>query len=104
MEAGMSELRPDTLAVRGGQVRSAFDETSEGLFLTSGYVYTSAQEAEAAFKDEIDRFVYSLGLFLSCFGCLDEILPRCGVETVFVYGSDLDQWREALSRPAAAVF
>ena len=55
----MSELRPDTLAVRGGLTRSAFDETSEGLFLTSGYVYASAQEAEAAFKDEIDRFVYS---------------------------------------------
>src|SRR5665647_1901022 len=56
MEAGMSELRPDTLAVRGGLARSAFDETSEGLFLTSGYVYASAQEAEAAFKDVI---VYS---------------------------------------------
>jgi len=44
----MSELRPDTLAVRGGLVRSGFDETSEGLFMTSGYVYASAQEAEAA--------------------------------------------------------
>lgn len=55
----MSKLRRDTLAVRGGLVRSAFAETSEGLFLTSGYVYSSAQEAEAAFKDEIDRFVYS---------------------------------------------
>ena len=55
----MNELRPDTLAVRGGLARSGFDETSEGLFLTSGYVYASAEEAEAAFKDEIDRFVYS---------------------------------------------
>jgi cystathionine beta-lyase/cystathionine gamma-synthase len=35
---------------------------------------------------------------------LDEILPRWGVETVFVDGSDLDHWREALSLPAAAVF
>jgi O-succinylhomoserine sulfhydrylase len=34
----MNELRPDTLAVRGGLARSNFDETSEGLFLTSGYV------------------------------------------------------------------
>jgi len=150
----MRELRPDTLAVRGGLARSGFDETSEGLFLTSGYVYASAQEAEAAFKDEIDRFVYSRygnptvrmfeermrllegteacfatatgmsavfvalaallakgdrvvsarGLFGSCFVILDEILPRWGVESVFVDGSDLDQWRAALSKPAAAVF
>ena len=42
-----------------GWERSNFDETSEGLFLTSGYVYSSAEEAEAAFKEEIDRFVYS---------------------------------------------
>ncbi|MHB8185756.1 MAG: PLP-dependent transferase [Dermatophilaceae bacterium] len=55
----MNDLRPDTLAVRGGLARSNFDETSEGLFLTSGYVYSSAQEAEAAFRDEIDRFVHS---------------------------------------------
>ncbi|MEO8557175.1 MAG: aminotransferase class I/II-fold pyridoxal phosphate-dependent enzyme, partial [Actinomycetota bacterium] len=150
----MNDLRPDTLAVRGGLARSNFDETSEGLFLTSGYVYASAEEAEAAFKDEIDRFVYSrygnptvgmfqermrllegaeacfatasgmaavfvalgslLGqgdrvvssraLFGSCFVVLDEILPRWGVESVFVDGTDLDQWREALSVPTAAVF
>ena len=150
----MRQLRPDTLAVRGGLARSGFDETSEGLFLTSGYVYASAQEAEAAFKDEIDRFVYSRygnptvrmfeermrllegteacfatatgmsavfvalaallakgdrvvsarGLFGSCFVILDEILPRWGVESVFVDGSDLEQWRAALSEPATAVF
>jgi O-succinylhomoserine sulfhydrylase len=35
---------------------------------------------------------------------LDEILPRWGVETVFVDGPDLDQWRAALSEPTAAVF
>lgn len=150
----MRELRPDTLAVRGGLARSGFDETSEGLYLTSGYVYATAQEAEAAFKDEIDRFVYSRygnptvrmfeermrllegteacfatatgmsavfvalaallakgdrvvsarGLFGSCFVILDEILPRWGVESVFVDGTDLEQWRAALSKPAAAVF
>ena len=33
---------PQTLAVRGGLTRSGFDETSEALFLTSGYVYESA--------------------------------------------------------------
>ncbi len=146
--------RPDTLAVRGGLARSGFEETSEALYLTSGFVYDTAEDAEAAFKGDIDRFVYSrygnptvamfeerlrriegaeacfatgsgmsavfvalaalLGngdrvvssraLFGSCFVILDEILPRWGVETVFVDGPDLEQWREALATPTTAVF
>ena len=146
--------RPDTLAVRGGLARSGFDETSEAMYLTSGFVYDSAEAAEAAFRGEGERFVYSrygnptvrmfeerlrqlegaeaafatssgmaavfvalaglLGqgdrvvssraLFGSCFVILDEILPRWGVETVFVDGPDLDQWRAALSVPTTAVF
>ena len=52
-------LRPDTLAVRAGLNRSAFRETAEALYLTSGFVYDSAEQAEAAFKDEIDAFIYS---------------------------------------------
>jgi len=51
--------RPDTLAVRGGHDRSDFQETSEGIFLTQGYVYSSASEAEAAFTGDVDRYVYS---------------------------------------------
>lgn len=54
-----STLRPDTLAVRGGLVRSGFEEMSEALFLTQGYTYASAAEAEAAFAGERDRFLYS---------------------------------------------
>jgi O-succinylhomoserine sulfhydrylase len=149
--AGWSE---DTQAVRGGLLRTEFQETSEALFLTSGFVYPSAEAAERAFTGEEERFVYSrygnpsvatfqerlrllegteacfatasgmsavftalaalLGagdrvvaarsLFGSCFVILNEILPRWGVETVFVDGPDLDQWREALSRPTTAVF
>ena len=53
------EVHPDTYAVRGGLTRSAFDETSEALYLSSGFVYGTAQEAEAAFNEEVDRFVYS---------------------------------------------
>ena len=143
-----------TIGVRGGLLRSGFEETSEGLYLTSGYVYESAAEAEKAFTGEIDRFVYSrygnptvamfeerlrliegaeacfatssgmsavftgLGallkagdrlvagrsLFGSCFVVCNEILPRWGVETVFVDGTDLDQWEQALSKPTQAVF
>jgi O-succinylhomoserine sulfhydrylase len=51
--------RPQTEMVRGGLARSHFDETSEALYLTSGYVYGTAEEAEAAFKGDKDRFVYS---------------------------------------------
>ncbi|MFM6851051.1 MAG: PLP-dependent transferase, partial [Terrabacter sp.] len=51
--------RPDTLAVRGGLSRSGFEETSEALYLTSGFVYDTAEDAEAAFKGEVERFVYS---------------------------------------------
>jgi O-succinylhomoserine sulfhydrylase len=54
-----STLRPDTLAVRGGLVRTEFGETSEALFLTQGYVYGTAGEAEAAFGGDVDRFLYS---------------------------------------------
>ncbi|MGC4961478.1 O-succinylhomoserine sulfhydrylase [Gordonia sp. DT218] len=144
----------DTLAVRAGLDRSGFFETSEGLYLTSGYVYESAEAAERAFTGEDKRFVYSrygnptvemfqerlrqlegaeacfatasgmaavfvaLGallkagdrlvaarsLFGSCFVVCNEILPRWGVETVFVDGEDLDQWEAALSKPTTAVF
>jgi O-succinylhomoserine sulfhydrylase len=147
-------LRPDTLAVRGGLDRSSFDETAEGLFLTQGYVYESAAQAEAAFAGDVDHYIYSRydnptvsmfeerlrliegapacfatatgmaavfnslaafltagdrvvasrALFGSCFVILDELLPRWGIETVFVDGHDLDQWREALSTPAQGVF
>jgi O-succinylhomoserine sulfhydrylase len=51
--------RPDTLAVRGGLSRSGFDETAEALYLTSGFVYDTAADAEAAFAGDVDRFVYS---------------------------------------------
>ncbi len=48
-----------TRAVRGGIMRSQFDETAEALFLNSGYVYPSAAAAEQAFAGEVDRYVYS---------------------------------------------
>jgi O-succinylhomoserine sulfhydrylase len=51
--------RPDTVAVRAGTQRSDFGETSEALFLTSGYVYESAAEAAAAFAGDTERFIYS---------------------------------------------
>ncbi|GAA4737483.1 O-succinylhomoserine sulfhydrylase [Gordonia alkaliphila] len=52
-------VSPETVAVRGGTMRSGFFETSEALFLNSGYVYDSAAAAERAFTGEDKRFVYS---------------------------------------------
>jgi O-succinylhomoserine sulfhydrylase len=146
--------RPATRLVRGGTRRSEHGETSEALFLNSGFVYDRAETAEARFAGEAPGFVYSrynnptLGMFErrmtlleeaedclgtgsgmaavfaalmcqlhsgdrvvaaramfgSCFYILDELLPRFGIETVFVDGPDLDQWRDALSQPTACVF
>jgi O-succinylhomoserine sulfhydrylase len=143
-----------TRAVRGGLSRSGFDETAEAIFLTSGFVYESAEQAEAAFKDEVDHYIYSRygnptvtvfeerlrvlegaeacyatasgmaavwvalaalcgkgdrivssrALFGSCHVIVGELLPRFGVEAVFVDGADLDQWCEALSVPTTGVF
>ncbi len=56
---GAEALGRDTELVRGGLTRSPHRETSEALYLTSGYVYESAEQAEAAFKGETDAYIYS---------------------------------------------
>lgn len=53
------KLRPRTEAVHGGTNRTPFGETSEAMFLTSGYVYESMEAAERRFKNEEPGFVYS---------------------------------------------
>ena len=148
------EWRLATKLVQGGVLRSPFGETCEAIYMTSGYVYGSAEEAEAAFANTKPRFIYSRfsnptvqmfedrmallegaqaaratatgmaavfaslacllragdrvvasdALFGSCQYILAEILPRFGVETVFVDGRDLGQWKKALSRKTQAVF
>lgn len=51
--------KPATLAVRGGTARSDFGETSEALFLTSGYSYECAEDAAARFRGEQQGMTYS---------------------------------------------
>ena len=144
----VSTWRPATRLVRGGTERSNFAETSEGLFMTSGYVYESAEQAEAAFKGEADVYIYSRysnptvtmlqdrlallegaefcratssgmaavfaslasqldagdrivssrALFGSCHYVVTELLPRFGIESELVDGTDLDAWKQALGR------
>lgn len=144
-----------TQAVHGGTQRSQWGELSEAIFLTQGFAYDSAEQAEARFiqsgPDEYiyarygnptvamfekriallegaedafatasgmaavngaltsclkagDRVVAARALFGSCLYILETILPRFGVEVVFVEGADLAQWEEALAPGARAVF
>jgi O-succinylhomoserine sulfhydrylase len=51
--------RPATQAIRSGTMRSEFGETSEALFLTSGYSYDCAEDAAARFAGEQDGMTYS---------------------------------------------
>lgn len=146
-------FRPATQLVRGGLSRSNHGETAEALFLTSGFVYDDAEQAEATFRNEVqhyqysrfgnptvtmleerlallegaeackatatgmaavhaallshlkagDRLVASRALFGSCHWIVSTLLPRYGIESVFVDGADLDQWRAALAQPTAMV-
>jgi O-succinylhomoserine sulfhydrylase len=54
-----SKLRPATRLVHGGVHRSPHGETAEALYLTSGYVYDSAEQAEATFAGTVEHYQYS---------------------------------------------
>ncbi|HEY1944684.1 MAG TPA: O-succinylhomoserine sulfhydrylase [Roseiarcus sp.] len=54
-----STLRPATQLVHGGSTRSQFEETSEALFLTQGYLYDTMEQAEARFKGDAPGYIYS---------------------------------------------
>ena len=53
------EINSQTAAVREGLARSGFGETSEALYLNSGFTYADSQEAVDSFTDETDHFLYS---------------------------------------------
>jgi O-succinylhomoserine sulfhydrylase len=53
------KYRPETRLVHAGTLRSQFGETSEAMFLTQGYVYDTAAQAEARFKGEDPGYQYS---------------------------------------------
>ena len=148
-----SSYRPATLLVHGGVERSPYGETAEALYLTSGFVYESAEQAEATFTGAVshyqysrfgnptvnmfearlaqlegaeacratatgmaavhaamlshlktgDRVVASRALFGSCHWIVSTLLPRYGITSEFVDGTDLDAWAAALSTPATMV-
>ena len=51
--------RPETRLIHSGALRSQFNETSEALFLTQGFLYDTAEQCEARFKGEDPGFIYS---------------------------------------------
>ena len=54
-----NHFRKQTQLIRGGTTRSQHGETSEALFLNSGYVYNNAEEARDRFAGEKDGYLYS---------------------------------------------
>ncbi len=52
-------FHPATLLVHGGVNRSGFSETAEALYLTSGFIYDDAEQAEATFAGTIEHYQYS---------------------------------------------
>ena len=54
-----SRLRPATRLVHGGVQRTHHGETAEALFLTSGYVYDDAEQAEGTFAGTVEHYQYS---------------------------------------------
>ncbi len=148
-----NRYRPETRLVHAGVLRSQFAETSESLFLTQGYVYESALQAERRFTNQEPGYQYSRfsnptvtmfeqrmaalegaeaaratatgmaavttalmgqlragdhvvaakALFGSCRYIVEDHLPRYGIASTLVDGSDLEQWRKAV-RPNTKTF
>lgn len=145
---------PGTKAVRGGLDRSAFGETSEAMYLNSGFVYPDGETAAARFAGEDDGFIYSRyanptvamfeerlrllenaeacygtasgmaavygalacqlnagdhvvssrALFGSCHQIIVNILPRFGIGSTLVDGTDHDAWRAAITPETKCIF
>ena len=155
MKKDTSHWSARTKAVHAGTRRSQYNEVSEAIFMTQGFVYDTAEAAEqrflalgddefiyarygnptvAMFEERIaalegaedafatasgmaavngammsmlkagDHVVSAKALFGSCLYIIEEILGRYGVETTFVDGTDLEQWKAAIRPDTKAVF
>ncbi len=143
-----------TQLVRGGTERSHHGETSEALYLASGFVYDTAAQGNARtageetgyvygrfgnptvtmFEDRLaliegadacqatatgmaavfgslmsqlragDHVVASRVMFGACYVVIDQLLPRYGIETDLVDGTDLDAWERALRPETRCIF
>lgn len=53
------DITARTSAIHAGQLPSPYEENAEAIYLSSGFTYKTAGEAEAAFKGDVERYVYS---------------------------------------------
>jgi O-succinylhomoserine sulfhydrylase len=83
------KLRPETQMVRGGTIRSNFGETSEAIFLNSGFAYNSAETAESRFNGEAPGYVYSRYLNPSLKMLEDKLALLEGAEAACVMASGM---------------
>ena len=149
-----NQYRTQTKLVRGGLFRSQHGETSEAIFMNSGYVFNTAEEAKAKFAGELEGYLYtrygnptvtmfeermamhegsescfstssgmsavfaslmsflksgdhvvsSRALFGSCYHVLNQILPRYGIITHLIDGTDLSQWEKHITNKTKCIF
>ncbi len=149
-----SAYRSQTKLVRGGLLRSMHGEASEAIYMNSGYVFNSAEEAKARFAGELDGYLYSRygnptvkmfeermsinegaeacfatasgmsavfasllsclksgdhvvssrAIFGSCYYIFDQILPRYGITTHLIDGTDLRQWEQHITNKPKCIF
>ena len=149
-----NQYRNQTRLVRGGLFRSEHGETSEAIYMNSGYVFNSAEEAKAIFAGEMKGYLYSRygnptvtmfeermalneeaeacfatasgmaavfaslmsflksgdhvvssrALFGSCYYIFDQILPRYGITTHLIDGTDLSQWKKHITNKTKCIF
>ena len=161
-EKNKNKWRKTTNLVHKAEPRTAYGETGEALFLTSGYVYDSAEQAQARFLGEDDGYQYSRfgnptvrsfekrmiafesadfnfetgfeidaratatgmaavtaamlcylkagdhvvaakALFGSCRYIVETLLPRYGIKTTLIDGTDLTAW-ESAALPETKIF
>ncbi len=149
-----NQYKQQTKLVRGGLLRSQHGETSEAIFMNSGYVFNTAEEAKARFAGEKEGYLYSRygnptvtmfeermalieeteacfatasgmaavftslmsflksgdevvasrALFGSCYHILHQILPRYGIITHLINGTDLSEWEKHITNKTKCIF
>ncbi|MFT5798348.1 MAG: O-succinylhomoserine sulfhydrylase [Candidatus Azotimanducaceae bacterium] len=81
---------------------AALEGAEDGFATASGMAAVSG--ALMAMLKAGDKVVSARALFGSCLYVLEDILTRYGVDVTFVDGTDLDQWRAAITPETKAVF
>ena len=149
-----NQYKQQTKLIRGGLLRSQHGETSEAIFMNSGYVFNSAEEAKARFAGEMEGYLYSRygnptvtmfeermklieeaeacfatasgmaavftslmsflksgdevvasrALFGSCYHIINQILPRYGIITHLINGTDLSEWEKHITNKTKCIF